>query len=207
LFSLPANAAPSGRRFSLALLEQLASQADSSRFFKTAQVTSYRMIDALSLAAFAGLLIYAACSDIARLIIPNWVSIALALIFPVAALASGMAPMEVGLHVLFGAAALAVGFFLFSANIVGGGDAKLLAATAVWTGFQSFLLPFMYWTVIAGGVMALVLLAARQFVKAAETNPPFLNHLLKKQNGIPYGVAIMFGGLMAIPSLSFVLAR
>jgi prepilin peptidase CpaA len=118
-----------------------------------------------------------------------------------------MAPLEIGMHVLFGAAVLAVGFFLFSANIIGGGDAKLLAATAVWTGFQSFLMPFLYWTVIAGGVMAFGLLAARQFVKAAETNPSFLNHLLKKQNGIPYGVAIMFGGLMAIPSLSFVLAR
>ena len=165
------------------------------------------MIDALSMAAFAGLLIYAACSDIARLIIPNWVSIALVSIFPLAALASGMAPMEIGMHLLFGAAVLVVGFFLFSGNIIGGGDAKLFAATAVWTGFQSFFMPFMYWTVVAGGVMALALLAARQLVKAEVTGRPFLNHLLKKQNGIPYGVAIMFGGLMAIPSLSFVLAR
>ena len=110
------------------------------------------MIDALSLAAFAGLLIYAACSDIARLIIPNWVSIALACIFPIAALASGMAPLEIGMHLAFGAAVLVVGFFLFSGNIIGGGDAKLFAATAVWTGFQSFFMPFMYWTVIAGVV-------------------------------------------------------
>jgi len=49
--------------------------------------------------------------------------------------------------------------------------------------------------------------AARQFVKQAETNPPFVNHLLQKQSGIPYGVAIMAGGLLAIPSLPFVLAR
>jgi prepilin peptidase CpaA len=165
------------------------------------------MIDALSLAAFAGLLIYAACSDIARLIIPNWVSIALVAIFPIAALASGMAPIEIGWHVLFGIAVLVIGFFLFSGNIIGGGDAKLFAATAVWTGFQSFFLPFMYWTVVAGGVMAIALLAARQFVKAEETGRPLLNHLLKKQNGIPYGVAIMFGGLMSIPTLWFVLAR
>jgi prepilin peptidase CpaA len=165
------------------------------------------MLDILALAAFAGLLIYAASSDIARMIIPNWVSIALAGIFPVAALADGMAPLDIGLHVLFGLAILVAGFFLFAGNIIGGGDAKLLAATAVWTGFQAFLLPFMYWTVVAGGVMALALLAARQFIPQTESHPRFLNHLLKKQNGIPYGVAIMFGGLMAIPSLSFVLAR
>lgn len=164
------------------------------------------MIDVIALAAFAGLLIYAACSDMARYIIPNWVSIVLAAIFPAAALAHGMALPEIGMHLLFGAAVLAIGFFLFAANIFGGGDAKLLAAATVWTGFPAFV-PFVFWTVAAGGVMAAVLLAMRQFVKAAETNPPFVNHLLQKQNGIPYGVAIMVGGLMAIPALPFVLAR
>jgi Flp pilus assembly protein protease CpaA len=61
-----------------------------------------------------------------------------------------------------------------------------------------------FWTALSGGAMALAPLAARQFVKQAETNPPFVNRLLKQQNGIPYGVAIMFGGLMAIPSLPLV---
>jgi prepilin peptidase CpaA len=161
------------------------------------------MVSILALATFAGLLIYAACSDVARMIIPNWASIALAAIFPAAALAAGMPLSDIGMHLLFGAAVLAVGFFLFAANIFGGGDAKLLAATAVWTGFAGFW-PFIFWTATAGGVMALVLVTARQFVKQTETNPPFVNHLLQKQNGIPYGVAIMCGGLMAIPSLPFV---
>lgn len=165
------------------------------------------MLEAVSLAAFAGLLIYAACSDIARMIIPNWVSIALTALYPIAALLAGAPLASIGLHVLFGVGVLVVGFLLFAGNIIGGGDAKLLAATAVWTGFEAFLLPFMYWTVIAGGLMALALLAARQFVPQAEAYPPFINHLLKKQNGIPYGVAIMVGGLIAIPSLPVVLAR
>jgi prepilin peptidase CpaA len=161
------------------------------------------MVSTLTLAAFAGLLLYAACSDIARMIIPNWVSIALGAAFPAFALAHGMPLGEIGMHVLFGAAVLALGFFLFAANIFGGGDAKLLAATAVWTGFAGFW-PFIFWTAIAGGLMALVLVTARQFVKQAETNPPFVNHLLQKQNGIPYGVAIMCGGIIAIPTLPFV---
>lgn len=161
------------------------------------------MVSILALSVFAGLLIYAACSDIARMIIPNWVSIALAAAFPPAALMLGLPLAEVGMHLLFGAAVLAVGFFLFAANIFGGGDAKLLAAAAVWTGFNGFL-PFIFWTALAGGALALLLLASRQFVKQAETNPPFVNHLLQKQNGIPYGVAIMCGGLIAIPSLPFV---
>jgi len=96
---------------------------------------------------------------------------------------------------------LAVGFFLFAANIIGGGDAKLLAAVSIWTGMTAFM-PFILWTVIAGGVMALMLLTARQLIPIG-TYPAFVDHLLKKQNGIPYGVAIMIGALMAIPSLPY----
>lgn len=159
------------------------------------------MIDLFALAAFAGLLLYAAASDASRLIIPNWVSIALAAIYPVAALLNGAPAMGVGVHVLFGLAVLAIGFFLFAANVIGGGDAKLLAAVAVWTGSEAFLV-FIVWTVVAGGVMALALLAARQVLRA-ETSPPLVAHLLKKQNGIPYGIAIMIGGLIAAPAIPY----
>lgn len=159
------------------------------------------MLVYLVLAAYAGLLVYAACSDIARLIIPNWVSIALAALYPVAALISGASLGEIAFHFVFAGLVLTVGYFLFAAKIFGGGDAKLLAAVAIWTGITAFS-PFFFWTAISGGVMALALLGARYVIKQAETNPPFVNRLLAKQEGIPYGVAIMVGGLMAIPSLS-----
>jgi prepilin peptidase CpaA len=162
------------------------------------------MFEFLALAAYAGLLVYAACSDIARLIIPNWVSIALAAAFPVAALIAGAPLGGVGLHLLFGFAVLAIGFALFQFNIIGGGDAKLLAAVSIWTGYSAFI-PFIMWTVIAGGILAAALMAARQFM-SAETYPAAVTHLLKKQNGIPYGVAIMVGGLLAIPSLPYLTA-
>ena len=162
------------------------------------------MVDLFALAAFAGLLIYAACTDVASLTIPNWISIAMAALFAPAALATGMPLSEIGMHFLFGLGMLAVGFFLFQANIIGGGDAKLLAAASVWTGFPAFM-PFMFWTALAGGVLAVLLLAARRVFKQAEANPPFVNRLLKHQGGVPYGVAIMTGGLMALPALPFVL--
>lgn len=160
------------------------------------------MLELLAMAAFAGLLVYAASSDVARLIIPNWVSIAMVALFIAFALLTGAPLADVGMHLLFAAAILAVGFFLFAANIIGGGDAKLLAAASAWTGFAAFA-PFIFWTAVAGGVMALTLLAARQLVKQAETNPPFVNRLLKGEDGIPYGVAIMAGGFMAAPSIPF----
>jgi prepilin peptidase CpaA len=160
------------------------------------------MIEMLALALFAGLLCYAACTDIASLTIPNWVSIALAGAFPIAALATGMGTMDIGAHLLFGVGALVVGFLLFQANILGGGDAKLIAAACVWTGASAFV-PFLLWTTVSGGILALVLVTARQFLPQTNAYPAFVNHLLQKQNGIPYGVAILGGGLMAIPSLPF----
>lgn len=160
------------------------------------------MFELLALAAFAGLVLYAACSDIARLIIPNWISIALVAIFPVAALIAGAPFAEIGLHLLFAFGVLALGFVLFQFNVIGGGDAKLLAAVSIWTGYTAFV-PFIMWTALAGGAMALVLLTARQLVPAG-SYPRVVDHLLKKQNGIPYGVAIMVGALMAIPSLPYV---
>ena len=162
------------------------------------------MVGLHALAAFAALLIYAACCDIGRLTIPNWVSAALAVLFVAAALLVGMSLPELALHLAFGAGMLVVGFFLFQAGIIGGGDAKLFAAAAIWTGFGAFV-PFMFWTAAAGGVLALALLAARQVLRQSETNPAFVNRLLKNENGVPYGVAIMTGGLMALPALPFVL--
>lgn len=157
------------------------------------------MFEMISLAAFAGLLVYAACSDMARFIIPNWISIALVAIYPLAAMLAGATWLDVGWHLLFGFGVLAAGFALFQFNIIGGGDAKLLAAVGVWTG-MSAAVPFIVWTAVAGGAMALALLTARQLLPAG-TYPAFVDHLLKKQNGIPYGVAIMIGALLAIPSL------
>lgn len=158
------------------------------------------MLELVALAVFAGLLIYAAGSDITSYTIPNWVSLAMAGAFPILALALGTPLGQIGIQLLFGIAILVVGFFLFQAKIIGGGDAKLFAATAVWTGSVAFM-PFMFWTAVAGGLMALALLAARRFVPQTGTNPGFVNRLLTQHNGIPYGLAILVGGLMAIPTL------
>ena len=164
------------------------------------------MLALVAITVFAGLLIYAACTDVARLIIPNWVSIALAIAFPIFALASGMALEVLGLHLAIGFAMLVLGFFMFQGGIIGGGDAKLLAATATWAGVAALPL-FLFWMGISGGVLAIVLAQARKWTPYVEGAPSFVNKLLTHGGGIPYGVAIMCGGLMAIPALPFVLGR
>jgi len=159
------------------------------------------LLSLLALAVFAGLMIYAACSDVASLTIPNWVSLALAGAFPVFAFVAGYGPALIGMHFLCGFAVLAVGFLLFQLNVFGGGDAKLLAAGAVWTGFAA-LTPFVFWTALAGGAFAAALLLARRYGAAFAAAPPFVYRLLTPKTGVPYGVAIMIGALMAAPAMA-----
>ena len=158
------------------------------------------LLPLLALILFAGLLIYAACSDVASLTIPNWVSLAMAGAFPVFALAAGVGIGQIGLNFLFGFAVLAFGFFLFQVNIIGGGDAKLMAAAAVWTGMAAFM-PFAFWTALAGGAFALIVLMLRKYAPILAYAPPFVYRLLTPKTGVPYGVAIMIGGLMAAPAI------
>lgn len=162
------------------------------------------MIELAPLFVFAVLLVAAAASDIATMTIPNWLSLALACLFPVAALAAGLPLATIGWHLAFGFAVLVVCFLLFQVNVFGGGDAKLIAAAAVWTGFAAFA-EFALWTALAGGVLAILLIMARWWFKPSDTRPAFVNRLLKVRGGAPYGVAIMTGGLMALDALPFAL--
>lgn len=46
-----------------------------------------------------------------------------------------------------------VGFALFSATLIGGGDAKLLAAVSLWIGWND-IVPFIFWLLIFGGAIS-----------------------------------------------------
>ncbi|MBL8548687.1 MAG: prepilin peptidase [Hyphomonadaceae bacterium] len=145
----------------------------------------------------AALLLLAAVWDVATMTIPNWLSSLMAASFPVAAIAFEMPWHIIALNVGFGAATLLGCFFLFNARILGGGDAKLIPAAAVWTGAAGFA-PFALIMALVGGALALVLLALRRLFKPHTNNPAFLNRLLDRRRGAPYGVAIAAAGLFAL---------
>ena len=71
---------------------------------------------------------------------------------------------QIGLHLAAGALVLVVCFGLFAAGWIGGGDAKLAAATALWFGFEQ-LLPYLAVAGVVGGVLTLAILMLR--VRAA----------------------------------------
>lgn len=154
---------------------------------------------ALFVVVFLGLVLFAAASDIRSMTIPNWVSIALAIVFPIAAFTAHLSWAEIGLHTATGVVVFLAGFALFAMGVLGGGDVKVIAAASLWTGTAA-LAPFAFWTTAAGGVLALVMLLARRAAKPDDAHPAFLNRLLDPAKGIPYAVAIAVGAIASLPA-------
>jgi prepilin peptidase CpaA len=145
---------------------------------------------------------FAGAMDLLTMKIPNRISVALVAAFLIAALLSGM-PLETLLvdHVLVGAAAFGIALFLWSLNLMGGGDAKLLSAVALWMGYEH-IGPYLLEMSILGGVLALAVLAYRIFVPSERLviAPGWAVRLHAKGTGIPYGLAIAGAALMTFPS-------
>ena len=142
---------------------------------------------------FALLLVAAAVEDAVRLRISNIICI---LILGAAFVAIAIAGPEPALWqniVVFGAL-LGMGTLLFSAGKFGGGDVKLLAAAGLWFDIRSGIL-MLTSVLLAGGLLALIILALRMFNWSDAAIARV--RLLKPKGGIPYGVAIAAGVLLA----------
>ena len=94
-------------------------------------------LQTLLLLIFPVLVITAALRDVTSYTIPNWISLALAAGFPLAALALGLPLSVIGVNLAVGAAALVAGMVMFSLGWIGGGDAKLFAAAGLWLGWPA----------------------------------------------------------------------
>ena len=152
------------------------------------------------------LVIAAGLRDLTTMTIPNWISGALILGFFPAAFAVGLSPMMVAMHFGVALAALFVGMGLFAMRVIGGGDAKLMAAACLWLGLSGSGM-FLLWTGVAGGLFCLALIFARAQVRPyVAGGPGWVHHLLEPEGDIPYGVAIAVGALMAFPSSALLTA-
>jgi prepilin peptidase CpaA len=155
--------------------------------------------DAVRLMLFPSLMAFAASSDLLTMTISNRVSLILAAGFFGLALASGMSAADMLSHVGAAAAVLAVTFAFFLRGWIGGGDAKLAAATALWFGFDQ-LMPYLLYASLFGGALTLLLLRFR-----AMTLPPLLlkqewaQRLHRKDSGVPYGIALAAAALAVYP--------
>lgn len=146
-------------------------------------------------AIFLALCLLAAAYDVNRLIIPNWLNLTLAGLFIPAAAVSGL-PLEIiGGHLMAAGLAFLVAFGLFAFRLFGGGDAKMIPAVILWIGPMAAF-SFLFWMALTGGLFALVILMIRRSMPA-EVIPGFMRAPFEPQAGVPYGVAITAGVLIA----------
>lgn len=158
------------------------------------------LLEIACLAVLPLLLLFAALRDVTSYTIPNWVSIAAAAAFLPAALAAHLAPAQIAFGLVAGVALLAAGIAMFALRWIGGGDAKLMAAASVWLGWSA-ILPFLLWTAVVGGALAVTLLLVRKLsLWLPAFAPAWLRRLVTPGENVPYGVAIAAGALVVFPS-------
>ena len=122
------------------------------------------------------------------------------------AFACGLPPAEISLHLACGAAMLLLTFGMFTRGWIGGGDAKLAAATAIWLGFDhvgDYALPPAF--------LAVCSLSSSSVFESGRCQAFYMAHrwaarLHEPGNGIPYGVALASAGLILYPETAIWLA-
>lgn len=160
------------------------------------------VLTALGTGVLAGL------SDYRGMTIPNLYSViimaAFALAFVLLALfGPGYVFFGLASHLLAGILVFGVTVALFAARVIGAADSKLASAYALWVGIPG-LPAFLFYTALAGGVLALAALALGKwkFVRS----PVAGSWVARAQGGeskVPYGIAIAVGALASFVKLGY----
>lgn len=152
------------------------------------------------------LLVCAAISDARRFIIPNFISIGVAVLFFIAWF---ILPVQTPILSHIGSALLVliIGMLLFRFRLFGGGDVKLWAAAALWFGFGAFYTQVMYISLV-GGLLGIILYVARISVARWHgakrgVQVSALPQLLQDGAAVPYGVAIAAGTILTLNQTPF----
>ncbi|MEZ5852627.1 MAG: prepilin peptidase [Hyphomicrobiaceae bacterium] len=152
---------------------------------------------------FPAAMALAGSMDFFTMTIPNRITVGLVIGFVVVLPFAPPGWWGLASHLAAFALMLVIGIFMFSQGWCGGGDAKLLAATALWLGLER-LLDYLVIVSIAGGVLVFALLMYR-----AASPPLFLLNqrwamrLHEKAGGVPYGIALAIGGLWIYPTTTW----
>lgn len=156
-------------------------------------------VAAAGLAFFAAAMIFAALEDARRFIIRNPLVLAIAGAWLVLSPLAGLGLAQMGLSLGTGALVLVATFTLFALGTIGGGDAKLAAAAALWLGPEGTL-AFLVYTMLIGGVLAVAVLALRTIpLPATLYGQPWVARLQSPRTGLPYAVAMAPAALLALP--------
>lgn len=151
---------------------------------------------------FPAVMAFGAAMDLLTMTIPNRITLGLAAAFFFVAPLMGLSIGEIMMHVAVGSLVLIFGILLFAVGGFGGGDAKLLAAAALWIGLDQ-LVPFLTYVTLFGGALAIAILLYRSNALVHPRTPDWAVKLHKQGTGIPYGIAIASSALLIYPHTSW----
>ncbi len=161
--------------------------------------------DAIRWTLFPAMMAFAASSDLFTMTISNRVSLMLIAGFFVLAPITDMNAADILLHVSAGCIVLVAGFGLFARGIIGGGDAKLAAAAALWLGFDH-LLPYLLLASLLGGALSVGLIWFRMTpLPQWLARQAWVGRLHGKDSGIPYGIALAAAALAVYPDTAWMI--
>ncbi len=145
-------------------------------------------------------LVASAVSDLRHRSIPNLLTGSMAAVGVLLSI-TGSGVVGIASATTAGVCALVIGLLMQISRLVGGGDAKLFAAMALWIGPKGSI-DAMLATAIAGGVLALFFLRRASPVSGTSRpsgSPPLISRLQlddgRDFERVPYGVAVAAGGL------------
>jgi prepilin peptidase CpaA len=157
------------------------------------------LTEAISLTLFPGMMAFAASSDLLTMTIANRVSLALVGGFVILAALSGMSGIDMAVHAGAATAVLIVAFICFARGWIGGGDAKLAAATALWLGF-SHLFDYLVYASLLGGALTLLIVQFRHMpLPQMLAGRDWAERLHREGGGVPYGIALAAAALLVYP--------
>jgi len=148
---------------------------------------------------FSAFMAMAAYKDATTMKIPNWISLAMVAGFFVITPFVWQGFQVFGEHLLVGLAFFVAGFAMFAFGWLGGGDAKLMAATALWWQWSDATTYIVYTTLI-GAALGLFLLLGRKFMPVSVMTAPWAYHLFKEEKNMPYGLALAGGAMLTLPN-------
>jgi prepilin peptidase CpaA len=157
------------------------------------------LTDVIRLALFPALMAFAASSDLLTMTISNRLSLALAGGFFLLTIITGMSLPALGMHLAAAALVLVISFGFFAMGWIGGGDAKLAAATALWFGFD-YLLDYLVYASLFGGVLTILLIQFRRLpLPGPLARQAWILRLHEAGGGVPYGIALAAAALAVYP--------
>jgi len=157
------------------------------------------MLSTLALFIFPVLMAYAASSDLLTMRIANWLVVLVVLSYVGLALIFHIPFDQMGWAAVAAVAVLVIAFAFFAFGWIGGGDAKLVSASALWVG-TGLMVQYLIYAALLGGALTLLILAFRRYpMPDWILRHKWIDRLHDRKSGVPYGIALAIAGILVYP--------